>query len=186
MLMEYLARGKRGIVYLEESKGKKVVVKMQRQDITVHTLENEARWLKILNKQGIGPKIIGFSNGKLAMEYVEGEPLQEWYKEASKVERKRVIKSILSQCRTMDILQVNKLEMHNPVKHIIVRKTKPVMIDFERCKKTPNPKNVTQFCQFLLKLGMPIDQELENLLRIYKKSQDDITFKRVVKKVLSL
>ena len=184
--MEYLAKGKRGIVYLDKRKGKKVVVKMQRQDITIHTLENEAHWLKILNKHNIGPKIIDFSNGKLTMEYVEGKPLQEWYKKASKDEKKKVIKSVLSQCRTMDILQVNKLEMHNPVKHILIRKAKPVMIDFERCKKTPTPKNVTQFCQFLLKLGMPMDLELENLLKIYKKSQDDASFKKIIKKVLSL
>jgi len=61
----------------------------------------------------------------------------------------KIIKNILEQCRIMDKLKINKKEFHKPIKHIIVYKNKPVMIDFERCYYAEKPKNVTQFCQFI-------------------------------------
>ena len=40
--------------------------------------------------------------------------------------------------------------MTNPYKHIIIDKNNnPVLIDFERCRYTEQPKNVTQFLQYL-------------------------------------
>ena len=47
---------------------------------------------------------------------------------------------------------MDKEEMHHPYKHIIIdRKTKkPVLLDFERCHKTQEPKNVTQFCSYII------------------------------------
>jgi predicted Ser/Thr protein kinase len=33
----------------------------------------------------------------------------------------------------------------------VTKNNKPVLIDFERCKKTSNPKNVTQFLQYIAK-----------------------------------
>ena len=43
--------------------------------------------------------------------------------------------------------------MHRVTKNVIVSKNKPVLIDFERCKRVLVPKNVTQFFHFLMKLG---------------------------------
>ena len=50
----------------------------------------------------------------------------------------------------MDELGINKFEMHHPLKHIIIEKNTPVLIDFERCRHTDDPKNVSQFCDFLI------------------------------------
>jgi predicted Ser/Thr protein kinase len=56
--------------------------------------------------------------------------------------------------RLLDKLGINKDEMQNPYKHIIVDKKKKgicvKLVDFERARKTESPKNVTQFCQFLI------------------------------------
>ena len=71
--------------------------------------------------------------------------------------------------------------MHHPVKHIIIGKNrKPVLIDFERCRKTEKPKNVTQFCQFLIgnlvrellsKKGIAIDKnKITGFARNYRKT----------------
>ena len=53
----------------------------------------------------------------------------------------------------MDQLNVNKKEMHHPVKHIIIVKKRkkyfPILIDFERCKINPDVKNITQFAEFI-------------------------------------
>jgi predicted Ser/Thr protein kinase len=180
--MEYLSKGKRGVVYLATVNEKRIVVKKAREDSdAILTLENEARWLKILNKYKIGPRFVSFSDGMLRMEYIHGQPFVEWMKKKSKKDVKRVVKEIFEQCRVMDNLKVNKLEMHHPVKHIIMRRNKPYMIDFERCKKTLTPKNVTQFCQFLVGLDFVVDKEkLKTLLQEYKETYDEKVFRKIV------
>ncbi|MEK6903748.1 MAG: hypothetical protein AABW64_03830 [Nanoarchaeota archaeon] len=182
--MEFLARGKRGDVYLTRYRGKTVVVKQKRHESTaLGALENEAYWLKKVNTKSIGPKFIYFTHGKLMMEYIQGEPLQEY------IEKKQIsrafIKEILLQCRILDQMRVNKFEMHHPVKHILFRKGKisrqrVVMIDFERCRSTLQPKNVTQFCQYLIKIGLGNHDTLIPLLQNYKKDYSLRSFRNIL------
>ena len=80
--------------------------------------------------------------------------------------------------------------MHHPIKHIIVNKNKPCIIDFERVHFSQNPKNVTQFCQFLIsgylnKLlknkGININKNnLIQLAKIYKNNQINKNFKKII------
>ncbi len=185
--MRYLSKGKRGIVCTTQEKGVVVAVKMEREGSkAVRALENEAFWLQKLNAHGIGPKFIRFRDRALVMEYIEGQPFVEWYEQHSKKQRKGMITKIFRQCRILDALRVNKLEMHHPVKHIIIRKNEPIMIDFERCKRTLKPKNVTQFCQFLLSLGEKADAEkLRTLLMKYKKNYDENDFEKIIRLFVS-
>ena len=86
--------------------------------------------------------------------------------------------------------KINKLEMHNPCKHIIIDK-KPVMIDFERCYFTNKPKNVTQFCQFIMsnKLILLLKhkkikmnrKKLIASVKIYKKTYNKKDFNNILK-----
>ena len=181
--MKYLSKGKRGIVYLIEERGKKIVVKKERKESSaLRALHNEAVWLQILNKYNIGPRFIRCEDKSLVMEYIHGIPFVVWYPHHSQHAVRHVIKDIFQQCRQMDVLKVNKMEMHTPVKHILIRKGKPVLIDFERCKRTLTPKNVTQFCQFLVHLGFSVDREqLKALLQEYKKTYGEDIFKRIVR-----
>ena len=181
--MHYLSKGKRGIVYVDVEGGRRVVIKKKRSEsAAVGALENEARWLRILNKYGIGPKFIRSGEGMVVMEYIEGAPFVEWHEKHAAKERRKVTREIFQQCRIMDNLHVNKLEMHTPLKHIIVRRGKPILIDFERCKLTLKPKNVTQFCQFLLTLGYDVDRvKLRKLLGEYKESYNKDTFEKIVR-----
>jgi predicted Ser/Thr protein kinase len=63
------------------------------------------------------------------------------------------------------------------------------MIDFERCYKTNKPKNVTQFCQFILNYlknilkekGFKIDKKVLNALIRYKHNQDEKNFNEILK-----
>ena len=184
--MIFLAKGKRGNVYLAKHKGKTVVVKQARATSTViNRLENEAYWLKKLNKYSIGPKFISLAEGKIMMEYVQGETIQDYLRTGKPL--KKIAREVLEQCRVMDKLHVNKLEMTNPYKHIIIKKGPVnrkhiVMIDFERCKQTPTPKNVTQFCQYLVKRGWDVDKkQLQQALQNYKQDYSLRSFRLLLR-----
>ena len=90
----------------------------------------------------------------------------------------------------LDKLKINKKELTNPYKHIIINK-KIVMIDFERCYFTDKPKNVSQFCQFLMskkvkeifmKNKININKnKLIRILKVYKKSYSEKYFENVLR-----
>lgn len=186
--IKFLAKGHRAIVYTAYLNKKKVAVKVERRDITAKgRIENEANWLKILNEYDIGPKLIKSSKEYLVYEFVEGKRILDWLKEAKNV--KKILKEIFNQCRILDKLHVDKLEMHHPIKHILIDKS-AVMIDFERCKKSEKPKNVTGFSQFLM--SKPVSDILRKgeiiinkdklicLLKAYKKGQTDKDFMKIL------
>ena len=179
--MQYLNKGKRGIVYITKDDSGVVVVKKERPGSkALRALNNEAYWLKILNKYKIGPRFIRFDDG-LVMEYIKGELFVDWYEKHKGKDVKNAVRDIFLQCRIMDKIGVNKLEMNCPVKHIIMRNNKPVMIDFERCKRTLRPKNVTQLCQFFLSIGFKVDMNiLKELSQKYKRDYDEDTFNRIL------
>ncbi len=182
------AEGNRGIIYTGNLRGRKVAIKAKKADSTATgVIANEAKWLKILNKKRIGPKLIFISSSCFVYEFVEGRFIIDYVSGCSREKAVAVIKSMLEQCRMLDELKVNKEEMLRPQRHVIISKGKPVMIDFERCRKTRKPKNVTQFCQFivsgffneLLKLkGISISREkLLAAAKGYKHSQNAENFK---------
>ena len=178
--MEEYAKGKRSIVYKDGN----VIIKVEREDIqAVERITNEAKWLKRLNKEGIGPKFIKRVGKKVYMEFVDGEKIMDYAEHASKKELKKVLLDLLEQCRVMDKLQVSKFEMHHPLKHVIVSKGKPVLIDFERCKITERPKNVTQVAQFYARYF-----NIEGILakaKAYKESYSDAKFEEVKQCVIN-
>jgi predicted Ser/Thr protein kinase len=179
----FLAQGKRGEVFLRIQHGKKVLVKRRNPASAVDTIANEARYTRLLNKVAIGPRFIDFdaSTGELVREYIDGAEFRKWLPAAPGPATRRVLLSVLDQCKAMDDLGVEKQEMMRPWKHILVTKAgKAVLIDFERCRETASPKNVTQFCQFLTgtrvrsvftEKGLLIDkQKILELAKNYKRS----------------
>lgn len=154
---EYLAHGKRGEVFLDKEKN--VVIKRKRDSATTDRLSLEARYLKVLNKHGIGPKLHSFENNELVMEYVDGPRILDWIPTAPEKEIRLILLHVLNQCRVLDMFGLNKMEMANPYKHILIKDNDAVMIDFERMRPTKKPKNVTQFVQFIT------SQKVEPLLK---------------------
>ena len=147
MAKKAFAAGKRSIVYLEDN----VVIKKEHpKSKAINRINNEAYWLDILNRHHIGPTLLGATENEIRMELVKGEPIISWLKSSAKQDIKKVLVKIVKQCRMLDRLHVNKYEMTNPYKHILIENNNPVMIDFERCRYSERPKNVTQFCQFLM------------------------------------
>lgn len=167
-IMEFLAKGHRGVVYTDFFKNKKICIKVESRNLS--RMKNEAKFLKVLNKYGIGPKFISYSSGKLKYYYVSGVQISEKF-------NRKIGLEVLKQCYKMDKLGIDKFEMHHPLKHVLIGE-KVVMIDFERCKYSKHPKNVTQFCQFLahkLKIKFPIP-----LLKKYKEDYSLKNFKKLV------
>jgi len=189
---EYLAKGKRSIVYKGIFKGKKAVLKIINKNAPPNIIKNETKWLKKLEKYKICPKLYKEGKNYMICEFVKGKKIMDWIEEHNKKEIKNIIQEILKQCRILDKLKVNKKELQRPVKHILVGKTAK-MIDFERSKETEHPKNVTQFCQFLTsknmkrileEKGIKIKKdELIPLLKKYKRNQNEKNFKNLIKKI---
>ena len=101
------------------------------------------------------------------------------------------MKRVFKQLFIMDKLGIQKEEMHNPYKHIIVdKKGRPWLVDFERASFSKAPKNVTQFCQFLASKevsailrdrGIVIRREtLLEMAKNYKKSRSEQSFKAIL------
>ncbi len=170
--MELFAKGKRSLIYKQE----KVIIKEERKDIqAINRLQNEVEWLKIVNKYNIGPKFLKQEDNKLFMEYIEGPSLETYLNNSNKEQQKNIFKQLLDQSYILDTLKVNKLEMHRVTKNAIIRKNKLILLDFERCKRTPSPKNITQACQFIMKY-FPNTKLLEKA-KNYKETYSKKSFK---------
>lgn len=178
--MEYFAEGKRGKIYIGIIKGKKVAIKKEKRDL--NRINNEIKFLRILNKYNIGPRLIEYGKDYMIYEFIDGIRILDYLKNANKKEKNRIIKNVLLQCRILDKLKIDKYEMNNPYKHILIGK-QIKMIDFERCKKVEKPKNVTQFCQFIIskKIGLKVNRnKFIKILKDYKNNQTDKNFKRIL------
>ena len=57
--LKKFAEGNRGVVYLGSKDGRKVAVKAaSKKSPSKNSIANEGKWLKVLNKKGIGPKLL--------------------------------------------------------------------------------------------------------------------------------
>lgn len=187
---EFLAKGKRGIVYIAKIGNKKVIIKEKNPESKINTLSNEAIFLEELNQHNIGAKVLLCKEDKLVMEYIEGKKLPQFLEESEKKEITEVLKDILEQCFIMDNLHINKFELTRPYKHIIVRGNRAIQIDFERCRRVKKVKNVTQFCQFLIskrtnsvleRKGIKIEKKkIIKLMKNYKKNYNRKDFEKIL------
>ncbi len=210
--LKYLAKGSRGFVLSGEWKtgslvkshivsGKNVAVAVKVRNPSSSapgTLELEGKWLKELNKKGIGPRLYYSHENFLVMELVGNGIGLDKYLDLVDVNSKKgrlVLAEVLKQCRVMDETGVSKDEMHRPYANVLVVDFKEgknegfdhvVLIDFERCRRDPEPQNVTQFLSFLMKVGV-IDLELGKELAVeYKKDYLFDTYKVIKSKVLEM
>lgn len=176
--ISFFARGKRGVIYkgmqdknkfikthLSSGKLIPVAVKVERGDSeALNRIQNEVYWLKNLNTKGIGPKLLFNELNYFIYEFVDGEEIYPWILHSEKEDIVPVLESLIQQCFILDQLKITKEEMHHPLKHILIKpNNQPVLIDFERCHLTDNPKNITQFIEFLARLGVELSLKDINL-----------------------
>lgn len=208
--VEYYTQGKRGLIFkgiLDRSKLVKthfpsakdavnVAIKINRADSeAIERIRNEAKWLEVVNKYGIGPRYLFHDEDYVAYEFVKGVNFLDWVEGKSAAEIISILEKVLKQCYQLDLLRVNKEEMHHPFKHIIITSLQEaVLLDFERCAQTLHPKNVTQFVEFICKLEqrvlalnnkVPVDL-LRNAAREYKQNPTEDIFKSVLGIILGV
>ncbi len=147
--LRYFAKGKRGYVFTGKYNDKKVAVKIKHPGSSVDTLLHESNMLRLVNKHGIGPKYLFHSQNYLVYEFVEGRYLRDF---VGRKAMKSICKKVFEQCYQLDLIGVNKEEMSNPYKHVIIGK-RVVLIDFERARKAEDVHNVTQFCNYVMHHG---------------------------------
>jgi HemK-related putative methylase len=190
------SKGKRGIIYKAVYKKKPVIIKVKNPKSTaMSTIKFEADWLKKLNKEGIGPKLLKATETFFVMEYLEGILFKEYIETNTKEKIKLIIKKLMQQLFLLDTLGINKQEMKNPYKHIIIKNHKPIMIDFERCRYTENPRNITQFCQYITSKniepilesnGININKEqVQNAAKRYKNEMTKEKYNKLLKIILT-
>lgn len=195
--IRYFSRGKRGFIFIGNYKGKKIAIKAKNpKSDAILRIENEIKFLKILNKKNIGPKLLFHEKDFLVYEFADGVTFTEFL-ESKKAYKKRVlkaIKNIFGQLFEMDKLNINKEEMSHPVKHIIIsNKNKPVLLDFERSHYVKSPGNVTQFCDFLMSKGISLllknskikinKNKMINAAKEYKKRQNKGNLDKIINEI---
>lgn len=197
--IKFFAKGHRGILYKGLYKNKLVVIKKKLPTSrAIGRIENEARWLRIVNKYNIGPKSLFIGKDYFVYDYIPGDFILDFIKELESNKKNksiviRIIKDIFNQLFILDMLKVDKEEMHHPVKHIIINKNKAFLIDFERCHKVKKGKNITQFCDFLIskhvsKLlkeeGIKINRKkMINLAKKYKRNENKKNLNKILKNI---
>ena len=188
--IKFLAKGKRGLVFLGDWRGRKVAIKVKRKaSLAIKRIENEAKMLKALNRFGIGPRFL-FSNKRFCgYAFVAGEFILDWLKKQNKQNVKKILIEILNQCFKLDQLKINKEELHRPFKHIIIdEKGKATLIDFERAHKTKKPHNLTQFIDFILGISKILEEkeikinskELIEFAKNYKQNINQENFNNIL------
>lgn len=199
--VEKLTKGHRGLIYTGKLNKKIAIKRKNPESKAVRRIENEALWIKFLNKYKIGPKFILQKDDYFVYKFVNGVFFPEFIENANKSQIKQIIKEVFRQCYQLDKLKINKEEMHHPYKHIIIDKKsikdrksktipKVVLLDFERTHKTLKPHNTTQFCQYIIsgkispilkKKGFKINKsKIISASKKYKKHQSETNFKNII------
>jgi len=176
-------------------------LKIRRTDSGRASMQHEAEVLRKVNEIGVGPKLIGYSENLLLMEFVDGTLFPLWIQDLAETEdarltARRVLREILEQCWRLDVMGVDHGELSNAPKHIIVRVDGGVCIlDFESASVQRRVSNVTSVCHYLFLKGSIAETvrkkvvdvnsvSLLESLRTYKKDRTLNNFKVVLEACL--
>jgi len=193
-----LGKGYVGIVVSACTEMGKTALKIRRTDADRETMKHEAEMLKIANSVNVGPKLIGFTQNLLLMDFIEGALLPMWIervmREKNAVKRIRgVLRNVLEQCRRLDEVGLDHGELSRAPRHIIVdNEDDPWILDFETASTTRRVSNVTSICQFLFLKGKTanliseatnhnVEDKLIPFLRSYKRNSTQKNFNEILK-----
>jgi putative serine/threonine protein kinase len=193
-----LGRGCTSIVVLAITKdNNKAALKISRTDSEENRISHEARMLQIANSVEVGPKLLGYRNGLLLMEYIEGKIFPEWIMELSgdrdaHLRLRNALRDLLEQCWRLDLIGLDHGELSRADKHIIVDvKGKAHIVDFESASEKRKTSNVTSVSQYLFiksrvselltKLFRQIERnKLISILRAYKMNHSRENFNLIL------
>jgi len=187
-----LGKGCVGLVAVGRRLGSRVAVKILRSDANRANLRGEAANLWWANAVGVGPLLFGEGDMVLVMEYVEGMFLAKWLqKPHTGEEGADVLRSILGQCRRLDLAGLDHGELSNAKKHVIISgRGVPFIIDFETAGRERACRNLTSMVNYLffkesmsLLTGRFVCVErgrLRDALRDYKRDPSDESYRKMM------
>jgi putative serine/threonine protein kinase len=177
-----------GLVVRAEMGGKTCALKIRRTDADRKSMHEEVRLHLIANQAGVGPRIEGYSDNLIAMEFIEGDSIAEW--EGSEKEARKMARSVLEQCYSLDRAGIDHGELSRLDRHVIVSDS-PTIIDFESASTARKMCNVTAAAQSIFlhgavaakmqaMLGRPDRERALAALKTYKRDQTRSNFDAVL------
>jgi putative serine/threonine protein kinase len=146
-----LGKGWVGIVSEAIVGRKEVALKIRRSDANRANMNNEARLLEVANSFGVGPRLLGFTENVLAMEFIDGVFMPKWLKGMPRVESVRsAVGGLLEQCFRLDTGGIDHGELSDAKKHIIINsKDQAYIIDFETASTSRKCRNLVSIISYL-------------------------------------
>jgi putative serine/threonine protein kinase len=144
-----------GIVVKAKAGSRVCALKIRRTDADRMAMDNEARFHKIANNEGVGPSLEGHTKNLIAMEFVTGQSIIDWVigNNATKSKICTIAAAILDQCFSLDVAGLDHGELSRLARHVIVS-DRPYIIDFESASTTRKTCNVTAAAQSILLYGI--------------------------------
>lgn len=172
--LSVIGKGYVGIVILAKRKNKLVAIKIRRTDASRTKMNNEAKFLKIANKVGVGPLFIDSSKNFIVMEYLNGEKIATWVNNLKSKKDSKFIKTtiqkILEDCYNLDKVGLDHGELSNITKHVIIDKSKITLIDFESSSTKRIVSNITSATQALC-IGTGISKIIKKFYKLPPKTR---------------
>jgi putative serine/threonine protein kinase len=178
-----------GLVLRAKIGNKTCALKIRRVDADRRTMDEEARFHKIANDAGVGPRLEGHTRNLIAMEFVDGQSIVDWVDGAAKVRLRRIARSVLEQCYNLDRVGLDHGELSRLNRHIIVSGS-PFIIDFESASTERKTCNVTAAAQSIFLYGAVAGRVKKTLqadrekalaaLKTYKRNQTRANFDAVL------
>jgi putative serine/threonine protein kinase len=181
-----------GIVVKAKAGSTVCALKIRRTDADRKTMDEEARFHKIANSIGVGPRLEDQTKNLIAMEFVDGQNIVDWIAgTTSKSRMCSVARSILEQCFTLDRTGIDHGELSRLARHVIVSEDRTYIIDFESASTARKTSNVTSAAQSIFLygtvsnsvkriLGSTDTEEVIDALRTYKHFHTRANFDAVV------
>jgi len=190
-----LGLGTVGIVVRARAHDRLCALKIRRTDANRPDMEEEVRVATLANRVGVGPEIYAHTRDMILMKLLESQEIVDWLKglrgKGQREDVKRMIHSLLNQCRTLDIMGIDHGQLSNLRKHAVIAEGKPWIIDFESAGTARTPRNVTTATQYLLvggglsplmrrALGLRDTETLKRLLGEYKRELSDYSYANIL------
>jgi len=192
-----LGKGCVSVVVLAYTRYGKVALKIRRTDADRPRMAHEAEMLQKANLVNVGPKMIGFTENFLAVEFVEGMLLPKWVKKVVGTEAatriRKVLRDVLEQSWRLDEIGLDHGELSRASKHIMINsEDKAYILDFETASLNRRASNATSVCQYLFmrsevaeavrkNLDAFREEDLIRALRTYKKDCSRKKFEEILK-----
>lgn len=150
--------------------------KVRRGDSTRQSLAAEGQILHLANLVGVGPRLYVYSRDIVAYHYVDGVFIDEWWRDADREDKRRLVEELLVQAYRLDKAGISHNELSRLSRHVLVSRGAPVIIDFESAS-LGGGKNVTQIVSGLSRFGLRPPVEA---LRVYKRCLCEEAFREVL------